>query len=162
PFYGLRIRGVDDLTPPPDGVEAIASELLREVRKVQARGPYLLGGACVGGVVAFEMARQLQASGENVERFVLVDSRYPSWPWYGRYWIRAFRETWKNETTVERIVQRLFTPSRNQQVEKLKFRFGKQYLRHTVRYAPGRFAGPIYLIISEGQRNQNPTRMWRE
>jgi surfactin synthase thioesterase subunit len=162
PFYGLRIRGVDDLTAPPDGVEAIASELVREVRKVQPSGPYLLGGSCIGGVVALEMARQLQGAGEGVERLIMVDSTYPNWRWYGRYWIRAFRETWKNETTIELVARRLFSPSRNQQVEKLKFRFGKQYLRHTVRHAAGRFDGPIYLIISERQRNRDPTRVWRE
>jgi thioesterase domain-containing protein len=43
------------------------------LRQVQPTGPYRLGGFCLGGVIAFEMARQLMAHGERIERLVLVD-----------------------------------------------------------------------------------------
>jgi thioesterase domain-containing protein len=45
---------------------------------VQPQGPYRLGGWSMGGVVAYEMARQLRAAGEEVEKLVLIDSRNPA------------------------------------------------------------------------------------
>ena len=66
PFYGLRARGVDGVTPPHTKIEDMAAYYIKALRPVQPHGPYLLGGYCFGGVVAFEMARQLQAQGEPV------------------------------------------------------------------------------------------------
>jgi thioesterase domain-containing protein len=45
---------------------------------VQPHGPYLLGGWSLGGLVAFEMAQQLQKQGEEVALLTLIDSRVPS------------------------------------------------------------------------------------
>jgi amino acid adenylation domain-containing protein len=55
-------------------IESMAEHHLAELRKVRPHGPYRLGGFCVGGMIAFEMARQLQAAGETVERLILIDS----------------------------------------------------------------------------------------
>ena len=44
---------------------------------VQPKGPYLVGGHCLGGAVAFEIAQQLQTDGEEVESVVLIDSYRP-------------------------------------------------------------------------------------
>lgn len=64
--------------PPESGesrsIETMAAMHLREVRKVQPEGPYRLGGFCAGGLIALEMARELERTGETVERLVLVDS----------------------------------------------------------------------------------------
>jgi NADPH:quinone reductase-like Zn-dependent oxidoreductase/thioesterase domain-containing protein/acyl carrier protein len=51
----------------------LAAGYVRELREMQPAGPYRLGGFCVGGTVAFEAARQLRASGEEVEVLVLLD-----------------------------------------------------------------------------------------
>ncbi|HET9982526.1 MAG TPA: thioesterase domain-containing protein, partial [Longimicrobiales bacterium] len=58
----------------PATIEAMATVHLAELRRVQPKGPYRLGGYCHGGLIALEMARRLQADGETVERLVLVDS----------------------------------------------------------------------------------------
>ncbi len=58
-------------------VEAMAAAYLAELRAHQPDGPYLLGGTCVGGVVAFEMAQQLRAEGEQVAGLFLLDTRRP-------------------------------------------------------------------------------------
>jgi amino acid adenylation domain-containing protein len=58
----------------PRTVESMTAHHLRELRKVQPTGPYRLGGFCFGGVIAFEMAQQLRAAGETVERLILVDT----------------------------------------------------------------------------------------
>jgi thioesterase domain-containing protein len=55
----------------------MAAGYLRAVREVQPTGPYTLGGWSLGGVVAFEMARQLERRGESVDLLVLIDSRAP-------------------------------------------------------------------------------------
>lgn len=56
----------------------MAKAHIQSLRSVQPQGPYLLGGFCNGGLVAYEMARQLQMEGEHVEPLVLVVPAYPS------------------------------------------------------------------------------------
>ena len=76
-------RTVYALPPYPGGspnlesIEAMATVHLDTVRRLQPEGPYLLGGFCAGALVAFEVARRLQAQGERVERLVLIAPR----PW---------------------------------------------------------------------------------
>src|SRR5690606_30375396 len=55
-----------------------ATRYLQEIRTIQPEGPYLLGGACLGGVIAVEMARQLQAEGEQVAIPILAFDAYLS------------------------------------------------------------------------------------
>ena len=77
PFYGLQSRGLDGLEKPLSRIEEIAASFLKEIREVQAVGPYYLMGACIGGVVAYEMAQQLRAAGEEVRLLVLLESWLP-------------------------------------------------------------------------------------
>jgi thioesterase domain-containing protein len=56
----------------------MARRYLSLLREVQPSGPYLLGGWSAGGVVAFEMALQLQDAGERTALLALVDSQAPS------------------------------------------------------------------------------------
>jgi thioesterase domain-containing protein len=51
-----------------------------QVRKLQPHGPYYLGGLCAGGVIAFEMARQLNQYRESVELVLLLDAVEPTTP----------------------------------------------------------------------------------
>ncbi|MET0396317.1 MAG: non-ribosomal peptide synthase/polyketide synthase, partial [Longimicrobiaceae bacterium] len=74
PVYGLQARGLDGEAAPRDGIAAMAEDYLARVRGVQPRGPYLLGGWSMGGVVALEMARRLRAAGEQVALLALLDS----------------------------------------------------------------------------------------
>src|SRR5207237_3712236 len=59
--------------PVPYTLEEIAADHLEALRSVQPEGPYLLGGFCAGGHVAFEMARQLQAQGERVDALAIIE-----------------------------------------------------------------------------------------
>ncbi|GLZ36146.1 hypothetical protein Lesp02_83330 [Lentzea sp. NBRC 105346] len=77
PFYGLRAPGYDGTEEPLDTVEALAARYVQEIRVIQPYGPYLLGGHSFGGVVAYEMGRQLRLAGEEVTRIVLLDSYVP-------------------------------------------------------------------------------------
>lgn len=74
PFYALAPHGLNG-SPLPKTVEAMAASFIPMVRAVQAEGPYFLGGACNGGTVAFEMARQLERQGQKVDLLVLIAAR---------------------------------------------------------------------------------------
>jgi thioesterase domain-containing protein len=73
PMYLLGTVGMDSELLPWT-IEEMARIHVAELRKVQPHGPYRVGGFCIGGIIAFEMAVQLQAAGEKVERLVIVDS----------------------------------------------------------------------------------------
>jgi thioesterase domain-containing protein/acyl carrier protein len=77
PFYGFQAQGLSGEEPPHATIEEMASSYLEAMRAVQAEGPYLLGGWSMGGLVAFEMARQLQERGEKVDLLALLDSVAP-------------------------------------------------------------------------------------
>src|SRR5438105_9094732 len=72
PLYALDPYRLDDLAVPPP-LEEIAATHLEALRAIQPAGPYLLGGFCNGGLVAYEMARQLHAAGQTVDLLVLMD-----------------------------------------------------------------------------------------
>jgi thioesterase domain-containing protein len=55
----------------------MAADYLREIRMLQSEGPYFLGGFSFGGLVAFEMAQQLQKQGEDVALLILLDPTSP-------------------------------------------------------------------------------------
>lgn len=55
----------------------MASAYLNALRQVQPAGPYLLGGWSLGGVIAYEMAQQLQRAGESVDLLALFDAPAP-------------------------------------------------------------------------------------
>ncbi|BAZ49869.1 amino acid adenylation domain-containing protein [Nostoc sp. NIES-4103] len=79
PFYGLQAKGLDGQHQPLTRIADMADEYIKALRLVQPSGPYLLGGWSMGGVVAFEMAQQLQRQGETVALLVLIDSRIPNY-----------------------------------------------------------------------------------
>jgi len=76
PFYALDPYNLDGLKVTPT-VEAMAAAHIQSLRTVQPEGPYLLGGFCNGGLVAYEMARQLHAEGQTIDLLVLIDPAYP-------------------------------------------------------------------------------------
>jgi amino acid adenylation domain-containing protein len=55
-----------------------AAACMEALRNVQPEGPYLLGGWSLGGILAYEMARQLLEAGEEVARLILIDSYAPA------------------------------------------------------------------------------------
>ena len=79
PFYGLQSRfleksqeGTEDIT-----IEAMAAFYISEIKRIQPEGPYFLGGYSYGGRVVYEMAQQLQASGQEVALLAIFDSAAP-------------------------------------------------------------------------------------
>ncbi|WP_051947808.1 type I polyketide synthase [Streptomyces scabiei] len=83
PFYGLDAPGLETGTRPLRRFEDLATHHIEAIRHVRPHGPYVLGGWSIGAMVAHEMARRLQAAGEQVELLLLVDGLLPhtrGWP----------------------------------------------------------------------------------
>ena len=74
PIYGIRASGMEPGEPFYTDIPRMAARYLEDVRAIQPRGPYVLGGHSAGGVIAFEMARQLLWAGEAVPLLLMVDT----------------------------------------------------------------------------------------
>jgi amino acid adenylation domain-containing protein len=74
PFYGFQSQGLDGKSKLYTSVQEMAGHYLQEIRAIQPNGPYHVGGFSMGGLVAYEMAQQLIAAGEEVGLVVLFDT----------------------------------------------------------------------------------------
>lgn len=119
PIFAFKSRGLDGQPELPT-IEEMARAYVADLRAQQPVGPYLLGGYCFGGVVAHEMARQLEQAGERVEFLGLINSTPPNSE-YGRirsrlspswqfkfwrnvaHWIGCFLFTWTGTERMEFI-----------------------------------------------------------
>ena len=77
PVYGLEPVGLRGEAAPHARVEVMAAHYLSEILALQPEGPYHLCGKCFGGIVAFEMAQQLRAQGQEVALLALFDVMRP-------------------------------------------------------------------------------------
>jgi acyl-CoA synthetase (AMP-forming)/AMP-acid ligase II/thioesterase domain-containing protein/acyl carrier protein len=75
-FLSLLPPSAEEL-PEPFSLETLAQYHVKSIREMQPTGPYYLGGWCVEGVVAVEVARQLRDCGEEVGGLFLIDARNP-------------------------------------------------------------------------------------
>jgi thioesterase domain-containing protein/acyl carrier protein len=83
PLYGLRSRGHCG-EPIQHTIPEMAAHYIKAIRAAQPNGPYYLGGYCLGGMVAYEMARLLTAQGQEVALLALFNTPSPGslrwWP----------------------------------------------------------------------------------
>lgn len=80
PLLGLHLPAEDAAhLPVPYKLEDIAAAMIERMREAQPVGPYKLAGLCVNGVIAYEMARQLRADGEEVSLLALFDAQNPAY-----------------------------------------------------------------------------------
>ncbi|MCB0210922.1 MAG: amino acid adenylation domain-containing protein [Anaerolineae bacterium] len=77
PVYGLQAKGIDGDEEPDTDVETMATRYVEAIRTVQPHGPYYVGGYCYGGVVAYEMACQLEAQGDVVNVVAIFEGYAP-------------------------------------------------------------------------------------
>ncbi|HVS83325.1 MAG TPA: amino acid adenylation domain-containing protein [Pyrinomonadaceae bacterium] len=124
PFYGLQSQGLDGTQPLLSKVEDMAAHYIKEMRELQPEGPYLIGGRSLGGTIAFEMARQLQAAGQEIGLLALLDT-YP--------------------VQSAHLARRLSDHLTNLRSLSLRERFG--YLAHKARFAPRKIKSRIWRTI---------------
>jgi thioesterase domain-containing protein/acyl carrier protein len=74
PFFSVTLTA-DDVASLGEraSLKSIAACLAAKIRATQSAGPYILGGLCLGGVLAYEIASQLRTAGEHVDLLVLID-----------------------------------------------------------------------------------------
>lgn len=77
PVYGLQARGLIDPLTMADTLKEIASDYITAIKKIQKQGPYLLAGWSAGGLIIYEMARQLQKIGEQVALCAIDTEFFP-------------------------------------------------------------------------------------
>src|SRR5450432_522296 len=73
PFYVMPPQDIRTLPAAPT-IEEMAAAHLEALRAVRPKGPYVIGGFCIGGLVAFELAQQIKASGDVVEMLLIIDA----------------------------------------------------------------------------------------
>ena len=78
PFFVVRVLPKEGERTPT--VEELASRATQAIRATRPQGPYMLGGYCFGGTIAFETARQLRSMGEEVQMIALFDTPAPGYP----------------------------------------------------------------------------------
>ncbi|MDZ7965826.1 MAG: amino acid adenylation domain-containing protein [Nostoc sp. DedSLP03] len=76
PFYALE-QSPNQHETDIVSVEETAAYYIEEIRVTQPEGPYLLGGWCYGGMIAFEMAQQLRRQDQNVCLLAVFDAVFP-------------------------------------------------------------------------------------
>jgi thioesterase domain-containing protein/acyl carrier protein len=158
PIYGLQ-----DGVEAPSNVEALAVHYLQEVKSKQPQGPYFLGGICAGGVVAFEMARQLQSQGETISLLALIEPAPPRGPSLRSYVGFA-------RTVLRRVTRRLghhsSTLTRLESAEQKDFtRLKAKLIANSWalrQYAPQVYNGKIHLFLAEEtiKTAKNPRFNW--
>jgi amino acid adenylation domain-containing protein len=87
PVYGIQADGLGTNRASLVNIPEMAKHYIKEIRVLQPHGPYFLGGFSAGGLVAYEMARQLYEAGERVAFLALFDSYVDS---AGGYWLKSF------------------------------------------------------------------------
>ncbi|HBI22519.1 MAG TPA: polyketide synthase, partial [Legionella sp.] len=74
PFYAIQARGFMNHDKPIQGIPEMARYYIDLIKSVQPNGPYELGGFCLGGIISYEIARQLQRQEQQVLSIVMIDS----------------------------------------------------------------------------------------
>lgn len=168
PFYALGAHGLHGV-PIPASIEAMAQDQLVTLRSIQPRGPYRLGGHCNGGLVAFEMARRLEAAGEKVAFLVMIATDVRSTagpPAPDRSPSYLLRYYW---TRLRRLGRRLPEPApaappadpdspgaralaERRRAQSERFAAYKEVLRA---YVPGSYGGPVLLLWPRGDEQRH-------
>ncbi|OKH41541.1 hypothetical protein NIES2101_34185 [Calothrix sp. HK-06] len=77
PCYGLQALGFDGRQAPLTSIKKMASRYIEEIQAIQPEGPYFLCGHSFGGIVAFEIAQQLNIKGHKIALLALLDAVNP-------------------------------------------------------------------------------------
>ena len=74
PVYGLQAKGLNGVDEPLEKIEDMAAYYISEIVRQNPKGPYAVAGFSFGGIIAFEMAKQLKAMGKEVKMLAMFDT----------------------------------------------------------------------------------------
>ncbi|KAF7858490.1 hypothetical protein EAF04_009090 [Stromatinia cepivora] len=130
------LKNKPDLEDPPT-IEEFAAIYVAEIKRRQPKGPYLLGGYSIGGVIAYEAARQLLEDGNEVERLFLIDAACPTFVTSLPSSLADFLDL-INQTSVVKE-DRIQEKTKGQSIKNDHFTLARhQLLRYQVSPLPGR------------------------
>jgi FkbH-like protein len=110
PVYGIQPHSRENCPILHTRIADMAAYYIEQIRSVQPEGPYLLGGMCAGGVISFEMARQLQLQGQSVALIALMDAadvEAPKRSLAGKR-LNSFSQIW-NQNAQSSFLSRIFS-----------------------------------------------------
>jgi thioesterase domain-containing protein len=156
PVYGFFHPGSDGDGIQYKSVKEMASKYLEMLFNVYTAGPFYLIGFSFGGVVAFEMAIQLQKAGYKVPFLVLIDSIGPlateRFEWHSNFFsiirydiLRTLRLKLKHELELFICNYYIFT-NRPIPLKKRSYYLWMKYSTLTRKYLPSKFDGEILLF----------------
>ena len=176
PFYGPDLRTVEKMENTAASIKATARHLITQLQELRPHGPYILGGHCLGGIVAFEMAQQLTAEGEEIPLLALLDPESPEpigfvrntldWGLYRfLFHLRRLRGVPRGQRSkyvsdrLRSVVRRLFNRRRETSFQKKR--------QHAEAYVPGPYSGRIALFLAEDtpmrmHADQDPRLQWKK
>ncbi|MGW0159226.1 alpha/beta fold hydrolase [Mycobacterium sp. NPDC003323] len=163
--YALEPKGLEKGAIPDLSVRASARRHVRNLRRIQPHGPYILIGHSLGSHIALEAARILESQGETIELLVMLD------PWLSPLAAKKARRDLPDVTvTLESNMQ---TDAKSWWQHQKEFKLAGLFLddlqRKTVaieewgmmiglRYAPEPWAGRALLVLSH--LNKDDPRLW--
>jgi thioesterase domain-containing protein/acyl carrier protein len=148
PVYGLAAVGLSGKAEPHTTMEAMVQHYIHEIQTVQPQGPYLLGGLCFGGNVAFAMACQLQQQGETVRLVTMADSLNPVQTEERRQQMRDYWISKGRQSKQERFKKRGFSQNLIDRILNV-VEANRQILMH---HAPHVYSGRVvYFSAAENQ-----------
>lgn len=143
----------------------MAEQYLQAIREVQPEGPYFLAGYSGGGVVAYEMARQLVGLGESVGHVIMFNSLAPHVTqtkmtrlqklWAVRHWSIAFAMDWprrhrkaKEDKLRSAEIRRILASGQPIPAEYLGRRMTDAYHQAQMRYKAMPYDGEITMFAA--------------
>jgi thioesterase domain-containing protein len=91
PVYGLQAKGLNGIDEPWDTVEDMAADYVAAITAANPAGPYALAGYSFGGIIAYEMARQLLAAGREVKFLGVFDTYAEQSDYYDPWLMKHYR-----------------------------------------------------------------------
>ena len=170
PVYGFEQRGMDGVEQPHQSVEEMAQYYVREMKLIAPKGPYLLLGRCMGGIVAYEMALQLQSQGDEVAFLGILDTQSPPRlvPRDIRYYLtEAFRRvihyTRRGELFSATVMRWLWKSRRRRsynETERILQRIMDTHARARRRYIPVKLFEGALVVFKNKEASLDAQQQW--
>lgn len=173
-FVTLTPEDIAQLGQKPT-LQSIASCHMRKIQTTQPNGPYVIGGLCVGSILAYEIASQLKEQGQIVSLLIMLDAPNPSFMAEPKHPItllnylpylfkRAFRLGFRQSSLYARDrLQKYFGYGIHSADRKSEMRIAQDFIERAARtYKPQKYSGRVLLLLaSERPPDQNFLIEWQ-
>jgi thioesterase domain-containing protein len=174
PVYAIHARGTDGKEPPLRSIREMALTYVTEIRSARPSGPYVIGGMCIGGLIALEIARELTDCGERVGTVLLLDP-----PPLTRQWVTPLGDISPDDPKAYRQLHRYLTDflkAMTRHWPNVPFDIDDQRQLHNAvkvaitnsvaahAHVPVPYAGAVELVICEQRASGyfHPASPWRK